>query len=260
MFVNAEVLFHYEHGSNLRIADDTFDKLLGEVSSDDYSPYKFADRLCCEQLMKFVGHERINLKEKASRKILAKYLEPFVPDADKLVDGLGSFMHIEATLPGFDKNYMPSEPIELSVEQSRAEIIEYLNSVRKRNITADLALYAYRDMERCDWQPFMKAAIERNPVSIEAARDKSIEQVYDWLGHMPDGSIYDGKRLAQPDEVVNYATGDGVEKAITLANIIHERKGERAIEIVIDDKKVLLRADGEYLFTSSKGFVKSLAV
>jgi hypothetical protein len=260
MFVNAEVLFHYEHGSNLRIADDTFDKLLGEVSNEDFSPYKIADRLCCEELMRFAEHEKIDINETTSRKMLAKYLERFVPDSEKYVDELFSFMHVEAKLPAFDKDYVPSEPIELSVEQSRAEIIEYLNSVRKRNITADLALYAYRDMERCNWQPFMNAAIERNPVSIEAARDKSIEQVYDWLGHMPDDSIYDGKRLAQPDEVVNYATGDGVEKAITLANIIHERKGERAIEIVIDDKKVLLRADGEYRFTSSKGFVKSLAV
>jgi hypothetical protein len=260
MFVNAEVLFHYEHGSNLRIADETFDKLLGEVSSEDFSPYKVVDRLCCEQLMRFAEHEKINMDEATSRKMLAKYLGLFVPDSEKFVDELFSFVHVEAKLPAFDKDYIPNEPIELSTEQSRAEVIEYLSRLRKSNPTADLAFYAYRDMETCDWQPFIKAAIERNPVSIEAAGDKSIEQVYDWLGHMPDDSIYDGKRLAQPDEVINYNTGDGVEKAITLANIIHERKGERAIEIVIDDKKVLLRADGEYLFTSSKGFVKSLAV
>jgi len=258
MFVNAEVLFHYEHGSNLRIADDTFDKLLVEVSSDDYSPYKVADRLCCEELMRFVEHEMIDMDKVMGRKMLAKYLERFVPDTDKFVDELSSFMHIDAKLPGFDKDYVTGEPIELSVEQNRDQVIEYLSGIRKTNITADLAFYAYRDMERCDWRPFVKAAVERNPVSIEAARDKSIEQVYDWLSSMPDEPIYDGKRLSQPDEVVNFNTGDGVEKAITLANIIHDRNPAQRIEFVIDDKDVLLKADRQYRFTSTKGLEKTV--
>jgi hypothetical protein len=258
MFVNAEVLFHYEHGSNLRIADETFDKLLGEVSSEDFSPYKVVDRLCCEQLMRFAEHEKINMDEATSRKMLAKYLEAFVPDSDKFVDELFSFMHVEAKLPGFEKDYVGGEPIELSVEQDRDEVIEYLSGIRKTNITADLAFYAYRDMETCDWQPFIKAANERNPVSIEAARDKSIEQVYDWLRDMANDSIYDGKRLAQPDEVVNYNTGDGVEKAMTLANIISDRGPKQQVEINIDNQDVLLKADSQYRFTSSKALNKTL--
>jgi len=258
MFVNAEVLFHYEHGSNLRIADDTFDKLLGEVSSEDYSPYKVVDRLCCEQLMRFAEHEKINMSEATSRKMLAKYLGAFVPDSDKFVDELASFVHVEAKLPGFDKDYVPGEPIEVSVEQNRDQVIEYLSSIRESNSTADLAFYAYRDMERCDWQPFIKAAVERNPVSIEAAKEKTVQQAYDRLSSMPDESIYDGKRLAQPDEVENYNTGDGVEKAITLANIIHDRNPEQAIEITIDDKDVLLKADRQYRFASTKGLEKTV--
>jgi len=260
IFVKAELLFHYEHGSNFRIADDTFDRLLGEVSSDDYSPYKFVDRLCCEQLMKFVEHEKINLNEATSRRMLARYLEPFVPDFEKFVDQLLSFIHVEAELPAFDKDYVPNEPIALSVEQSRAEVIEYLSGIRRINSTADLAFYAYRDMETCDWQPFIKAAVERNPVSIEAAKEKTIQQTYDWLSNMPNESIYDGKRLAQPDEVANYATGDGVEKAITLANVFHERQPSQSIEIVIENQDVLVRADTGYRFTSKKGFDKKLTI
>ena len=260
MFVNAEVLFHYEHGSNLRIADETFDKLLSEVSSDDYSPYKVVDRLCCEQLMRFVEHEKIDMNETSSRKMLARYLEPFVPDSEKFVDRLFSFVHVEAKLPAFEKDYIPSRPIEISVEQNREQIIEYLTGIRKSSTTADLAFYACRDMESCDWQPFIIAAIERNPVSIEAAKEKTIQQAYDWLSDMRNESIYEGKRLAQPDEVANYATGDGVEKAITLANVVHDKDPFQSIEIVIENQDVLVRADTEYRFTSKKGFGKNLTI
>jgi len=260
MFVNAEVLFHYEHGSNLRIADETFDKLLSEVSSDDYSLYKVVDRLCCEQLMRFVEHEKIDMNETSSRKMLARYLEPFVPDSEKFVDRLFSFVHVEAKLPAFEKDYIPGRPIEISVEQNREQIIEYLAGIRKSSTTADLAFYAYRDMESCDWQPFIIAAIERNPVSIEAAKEKTIQQAYDWLSDMPNESIYEGKHLAQPDEVVNYTTGDGVEKAITLANVVRERYPDESIEIVIENQEVLVRADTEYRFRSKKGFDKNLTI
>ncbi|MHC5061544.1 MAG: hypothetical protein ACYTFK_10735, partial [Planctomycetota bacterium] len=259
-FVNAEVLFHYEHGSNLRIADETFDKLLGEVSSEDFSPYKVVDRLCCEQLMRFTEHEKIDMNNTLGRKMLAKYLDPFVPDSTKLVDQLFSFVHVESKLPSFEKKYVSCEPIGLSTEQSRAEVIEYLSNIRETNITAELAFYAYRDMERCDWEPFIKAAVERNPVSIEAAREKTVQQAYDWLNSMPDESIYDGKRLGQPDEVVNFATGDGVEKAMTLANIVGDKEPSKPVEIVIENQDVLVRADSEYRFTSKKGFDRKFTV
>ncbi|GAG44346.1 unnamed protein product, partial [marine sediment metagenome] len=52
---------------------------------------------------------------------------------------------------------------------------------RSRSTTADLAFYTYRDMKSCDWVPFIKAAVERNPVSIQMAESMSIQEVYAWL-------------------------------------------------------------------------------
>jgi len=145
-------------------------------------------------------------------------------------------------------------------QQSREEVIEYLTGIRESNITADLAFYAYRDMESCDWEPFMKAAVERNPVSIEASEGKTIRQVYDWLSQMANESIYDGKRLSQPDEVANYSTGDGVEKAITLANVIRDREPGRQIEITVAHQQVTVKADGEYRFISNKDLDQKLTI
>jgi len=258
MFVRAEILFEYEHGSRFRIEDATFDKLLDDVSEEDYYPAKLTDRLCCEQLMAFFDYEKIDIHNAASRESLAKYLSAFVPRAEELIAKLLDFIHVDAKLPGFDKEYVSAGSIEISTDWDREKIIEYLQSIRGENTTADLAFYAYRDMASCEPEPFIAAAVGRNPVSIEICEGKSIDDVYQWLCDMDNESIYDGSRVAQPDEVANYLRGDGIEKAMLLCNIIRSRSCEEALEIDIDDSRVIVKASKDYLFRSAKGLTKQI--
>ena len=259
-FAKAEVLFHYEHGSRYRIADETFEKLLAEVSDEDILAYKLKDRMCCSELSAFVKYENIDIQQDHGRAAIKKYLAPFVPEIDKFVEQLAEFLHAEAKLPAPDKNFLDSQAIELSVDWTREQVIDYLQQLRSSNDTAKLAFYAYRDMENCDWEPFIKAAIERNPVSVQMVESMSVSEVYDLLNRMEDGSIYDGKRLAQPDDVANYQIGDGVEKAFFLANVIRRRKSEQDISITIDNSSVLLEAKEQYRFVSDKGFKKQINI
>ncbi len=257
-FLKAEVLFHYEHGSNFRVADETFDKLIAEVSDEDFFPYRLPGRIRCDELADFIQQKKPDLKKPADRAVLIKFIEHDIPDARRFVDELAVFLHTEAKLPSQDKNFLPSEPLEISTEQTREQIIEYLQAKRHVNTTADLAFYAYRDMETCDWLPFLKAAFERNPVSIAMSRAMQIDEVYAWLQGMKNDSIYDGKRLAQPDEVANYATGEGLEKALVLANVIRERNASQKIEITTDNNNVILKAQRSYMFSSIKGLRRKI--
>ena len=259
-FLKAEVLFHYEHSSNYRIADRTYDKLLAEVSDEDFVHYELPGRIRCDELEKLIEKKKIDVRRQEGREILRKYIEPIVPDAQRFVDELADFVHIEAKLPASDKNFMPANPIEITVDQSREQIIDYLQRIRQSNTTADLAFYAYRDMETCDWAPFIKAAIERNPVSLTMADSKSDDEVYAWLEQMNNTSIYDGKRLAQPDEVANYKTGDGLEKAFLLANVIRQRDPEQDIEIIVDKNDVVVKGPGQYRFVSTKDLEKQIRI
>jgi hypothetical protein len=111
-------------------------------------------------------------------------------------------------------------------------------------------------MASCDWLPFVKAAIERNPVCVKMAGSMPLDEVYAWLGQMKDDSIYDQQRLAQPDEVANYRTGDGLEKAFVLANIIRQRNPAQDIELTADNNHIVLKGPDEYHFASGKGFEK----
>lgn len=259
-FAKAEVLFHYEHGSRFRIADETFERLLQDVSEEDLMSEKLPERLCCRQFFAFTQYENLDIRKGSDWPAIKKFLAPFVPAVDDFIKEFVDFVHTEPKLPGFDKAFVDSPPINLSIEHSREQIIDYLGSIRKSNTTADLAFYAYRDMETCDWTPFVKAAVERNPVSIEMTKSMSVEQVYNWLEKMADESIYDGKRLAQPDEVVNYNTGDGLEKAFVLANIMRLKKPEQNIAITVDNNEVMLEAEKQYAFKSGKEFEKSIRI
>ena len=259
-FLKAEVLFHYEHGSNYRVADKTFDKLLSEISDEDFVPYQLPGRIRCDELEEFIEKQKPDLRSIKGKTAFTKFIEPVIPDAQRFVDELADFVHIEAKLPASDKNFLPAEPIEISVEQNREQIIDYLHKVRQNNITADLAFYSYRDMESCNWLPFVKAAVERNPVSIQMVKAMSIKEIYAWLEQMKDDSIYDGRRLAQPDEVANYKTGDGLEKAFLLANVIRERNPEQEVEIITDKKQVILKGRQEQRFVSNKNLEKSIII
>lgn len=259
-FLKAETLFHYEHGSNYRVADKTFEKLLAEVSDEDFVPYQLPGRIRCDELDDFIQQQKPDLRNDQGKTTFLKFVEPAIPDAQSFMDDLIDFLHTEATLPGQDKNFLPPDPLEISPEHSREQIIDYLMQKRQSNSTADLAFYAYRDMESCRWAPFIKAALERNPLSIQIAGSMSVEQVYEWLGEMQNDSIYDNGRLAQPDEVANFKTGDGLEKAFLLANVIRDRDPAQDMEIFTENNDVFLKGQKEYRFISTKGLIKRIRI
>jgi hypothetical protein len=69
-----------------------------------------------------------------------------------------------------------------------------------------------------------------------------------------DESIYDEDgRLAQPDEVWNYERGDGVERAVLLANILRPRTPDAACTLEIGKDTVKLSVGDEtYEFPTRK--------
>ena len=258
MFVKAETMFHYEHGSRFRIADDTYDKLLNEVDQEDYSANKYVGRICCEQLRVYLEKHNFDILNDKDKKALAGYLEPYLDDSQDFVKDLEAFLLISPKLPDGEKKYIENSVIELPVGMSRLEIIDYLSSIRSKTVTADLAFYAYRDIASCDWQPFVTAALERSPVSLAFFEKHTIDEIYQALDSIDNVSIYDGTRLATPDEVMNFSRGDGLEKAFVLANVIKNKKPKQSFTLVVDNQNVTLKAHCDYQFTSVKNIQKTI--
>ena len=144
--------------------------------------------------------------ERFSRKI-TEYLVPPQDAADQRI--------VVPRLPdakrvAFDRS---EAPLDITPDMDCAEVAQRLDALRASNRAAALAPYAARELGRTESAPFIKAALERNPVSKNA----TLEQI----SSLNPESIYDGpSRLAQPDEVWNFGSGDGLEKCLLAANAI----------------------------------------
>ena len=88
-----------------------------------------------------------------------------------MVAQLVRFCHTEPRLPATDGLTFEADqpPVRLTAEMTREEVIAQIDALRGRNVTADLSFYAWRDLTRTPHAPFVKAALERNPVSVAGA-------------------------------------------------------------------------------------------
>ncbi|ARN57043.1 hypothetical protein [Sedimentisphaera salicampi] len=262
-YIDARTFFRYEHGSKFKIAADTIDKLFDEVADDDFSCCKGGKEIICvNDFIKLVRKLDIDFSSFEDVSRLSEYLEDYLDSPNDFIEDLWNFLNVVPALPTEEKNFQPEPEINLKTDMAREEVIEHLEGLREANKTVDLAFYAYRDMKKCTWEPFLKASLERCPVCLEKAADlSSPSAVYSWLKNMDDGSIYDSSRLAHPDEVANYMRGDGIEKAVTMACILNSRGLEEQIEINIQSCCLTLSYMGEiYEFESSKEISKKISI
>jgi len=214
-FIKLERAYGYEHGSKNRLGDKTGRKLLCEMDEEEMNLTAYPNRLIFtfddDIFITRPYQEFINL-------FLDKY--PALKDNHEFITDMKKFVHLVPRIPSENRTFSSAHHITILPSDTREEIITKVGSMRSINQSADLAFYAGRFMDSCDWKPFLKAVFERNPVSIAYFQDKTADEVFAELRSWPDESIYEGNRLALPDEVVNYMRGDGFEKAITFLNVI----------------------------------------
>jgi hypothetical protein len=174
---------------------------------------------------------------------------------------LSDFIFIDPKIPDPSKNFTVTDRLNILNEHNREDIINLITEHQENSETARLTLYVYRDMDKIDWLPFVKAAFERNPVSFTDLNEKNNYEVYSLLKELPVESIYDGNRLALPDEVWNFKRGDGIEKAFLLADFLLHKDNSAHINIMIDNKDILLSSDGhQFHFYSHKYLKKSIEI
>ncbi len=249
-YLSLDKAFGYENGSPYKITDKTRAKLMADVSLEDFECRPFERRIVLNELEAFVKERRIDLDNAADVDALRQKFGSSCLNASMAVDKLIDFCHVKPQLPEMTaKQRTPvTAPLQVTPGMDRAEILAHLTAIRADNPVVDLAFHAYRDLIRCEPTPYLLASTQRNPVSVEAARALDADAIAAQLTALPDDSIYDEDgRLAQPDEVWNFGRGDGVEKAVTLANILLA-KGSPRLTIDIEGPRVSVN-DGEQTHT-----------
>jgi len=254
-YIKAERVFSYEHGSPYRVSDNTRKKLMDEIDAAEFNPNKLPKRIVFNDLEEYTKTQRVNMDRQTDVDRLKEMFASDCLHSQEAIETLSRFSCVNPKLPDSeDKAYRTEDPLGIEIDMTRDEIIARLEGIRGTNETAALAFYAYRDLNRTEVQPFIMAAVERNPVSIEGSGGLDVDDLVERINAMPADSIYDEPgRLAQPDEVWNFGRGDGAEKALLLANIMKARLPDGDITLDIAPDGATLRVDGKgYAFQSRK--------
>jgi hypothetical protein len=257
-YIAAERVFAYEHGSPYSLTDNTREKLFAEIDSEELMHAPISGRIILNDLEGYITEHQVDLDNDDDIEKFTARFPPGCLHRAEVIDQLMAFLHVRPRLPAVDdKSFEPSVTrLGISSDMNREEIIERLDSIRGKNRLADLAFYAWRDLSRIEPEPFVTAAIERNPVGLMALGALAEAEAAAAVEKLPGESIYDGPhRLAQPDEVWNFGRGDGIEKALLLASVLNCKDPARALTIEISSGRAVLRGKGtEYQFATSKDF------
>jgi hypothetical protein len=247
LHIAAEKVYHYEHGSPYKVSDATREKLLAEIDEDEFFAAPIDGRVVIDDLEPFFRGRRVDPADEESVRRLTEAVQCHRFQARLALEEMIDFARLKPRLPNdpaTPRRFVPGPAIGLDSGMTREQVIAGLEAQRATNPVADLAFYAFRDLSRTDWAPFLKAAMDRSPVSAKGAEGLDDAAVEARLREWPDESIYDGARCAQPDEVWNYRRGDGLEKALCLASVLRGRRPHAGIELQVRPDQVDLAVDG----------------
>ncbi len=264
-YIALETIFTYEHQSKLTFTLPGREALVNEIDDEEFSHTPLKNRIIIQEAERFL-EENTNLPidEVAKRFLqMAQRSECNKEESVRqLFKELEEFLKVAPRLPATEKNFIENQrPIMLNTDMTREQIMEYIGSRAAEDEISLLSLYAFRQMDRIDWEPFAMAALERNPVCLEGLKGRNTDEVYRVLSEMPGESIYDGQRLAQPDEVWNFGRGDGLEKAFVMAAYLLQHEDLKTLAIRTDGRMAIVEASsGKFAFPTSKGLVKEMDI
>jgi len=260
-YISLEKMFEYEHTSKFNVSSETRGSLVKEIEGDDFHLSPIQWKIMLNDIEAILDKHSGKSLGEIENEFIKKTGTEFEEIIQEMFKELNDFIFIDPKIPDSEKKYSVTEKLKITTKNNREEIINLITDHWDTSETAQLALYVYRDMDKIDWRPFIKAAIERNPVSFADLNEKTNYEVYSILKELPKESIYDGNRLALPDEVWNFRRGDGIEKAFLLADFLLHNDKASMISIEIDHSKVLLTSgQHEFHFTSLKKLRKSIHI
>jgi hypothetical protein len=260
-YISLEKLFEYEHTSRYNVALGSRSKLLNEIDGDEFSISPLTGRLILndfESILDGCTGKSTDCIIKEIRRTIPEVMNT-IPEI--MFRDLHDFLKTEPRLPEPDKKYVASAYPVINTSDTRDEILKKITESSDKSEMSLLALYVYRAMDIIDWKPFVKAAIERNPVAFNSFEGKNPDEIYKMIESLVNESIYPGKRLAQPDEVWNFGRGEGIEKAFLMASWLHHAYPVSEIKLEINNSSVLLHFDKvSFPFTSTKNLTKEIQI
>jgi hypothetical protein len=260
-YILLEKMFEYEHNSKFSVAAETRAQLIGEIEGDEFHLSPLQGKLMLNDFEETLESMNGKSLEEIEAKFIGLVNEEYSVLISDMFAEIREFIITIPKLPETSKRFEKTVVPEITTELSRDEIVKEVISKSKVSEMCMLTLYAFRQMDQLDWLPYIKASMERNPVCLVDLNGKDIKSVYETVLNLPNESIYDGKRLALPDEVWNFGRGDGIEKAFLMAVYIKMKESPEQILIEVHGNDVNVSCnDHDYHFISGKGLHKRIEI
>ncbi len=260
-YIGLDKMFEYEHSSKFNVSAESRESLVKEIEGDEFHLSPLQGRISLNDIERILDTHQGNSLSEIEKEFLKAASCVQEKQIQEMFSDLRDFILTVPKIPDQEKVYRKTFRLDITTEHSREEILEAVLNSSEESELSQLTLYIYRQMDRIDWIPFIKAAIERNPVCFTELNGKETKEVYSILQELPDESIYDGQRLALPDEIWNFKRGDGIEKALLLADFLNHRHPDSPIRIEINNHDVVLNfQESKYHFKSQKKFRKSINI
>jgi hypothetical protein len=260
-YIELRTIFSYEHSSKNKFTDDSRKALFEEIDARDFYFTPKEQKIIINDFEDYLNqNHHLSFDEKKEY-----FIEHILPERcarmRDMFEDVRKFIRIEPKMPDEDKRFIAVPPLQLSVDLTREAIIAHIKEMSQQNEFAELAWYAYRCMDGIPWTPFVKAAVERNPVCTEGLKGKTTDEAFAVLSALPNMSVYSDNRLAQPDEVWNFGCGDGAEKLFVLAAHLTASMPKAAYSIRIRGGKATLHTNGcDYSFPTAKKLTKKIEI
>ena len=259
-YILLDKMFEYEHTSKYNVGESRH-SLINEIEGDEFHLSPIQDKILLNDIQEILKKSAEKSLEDIENEVINTSSHDFKDTIHQMFADLKDFVITNPRLPENSKKFKETRKVNISPDDSREKIISHITMMSEKTELARLTLYVYRDMDKIDWLPFIKAAIERNPVCFDDLNGKSIDEVFRILKELDRNSIYEGNRLALPDEVWNFKRGDGIEKALLLADFIMKKDKSSSMSIDIQNHNVQVAYEGKYYhFTSQKSFKKSIRI
>ncbi len=260
-YIDLEKMFEYEHSSKFNVAAETRELLVMEIEGDEFHLSPIQGKIILNDIESILRNSRGKNIDEVRQEFISVASDLDESYINAMFDDLKEFIYTAPKLPDKEKNYINTVTLNITNHDSRKEIMDKITRSVGQSELSQLVLYIYRQMDMIDWLPFLKASIERNPVCFTDLDGKDIDDVFHILKDIPDSSIYDGHRLALPDEVWNFKMGDGIEKSILMAGWIIHCDNSAVVGIEISGCNVTLSfSDKKFRFSSHKDLKKSIAI
>ncbi|MDE7149944.1 MAG: hypothetical protein K2O01_06010 [Bacteroidales bacterium] len=251
-------VFNAQRSSKNRFDNESRVALLQEMEAQAFSLSRLPEKILINEVEDYLYLHPDGDFAQYERYFLKELLIGHCANVHQLFAELKAFLQVEPRLPeAAGKRFETEAAWTLAPGLTREAYRDYVYAQAADGVAwAELALYAYRDMLAVEWPPFLKAAVERNPVGLAMCGDLSDEAVYARLQALPSVSIYDEDfRLAQPDEVWNYGRGDGLEKAVAMLAVLKRRHPGTAYRLTVGPQAAVgpvAERTAVYVFPSQK--------